>query len=82
MVDRIKYLMKKLFQRRTTITLVARNPRVEEAKKLEDGGRNSYHIAIFFMVSILAGVALLVGRVQHSDRYVAYYHKGSVDENV
>ena len=32
------------------------------------------------MVSILAGVALLVGRVQHSDQYLKYYRKGSVVE--
>lgn len=38
-------------------------------KNSEDSGRNPYHIAIFHMVSILAGVA---------QQYFEYYHKDSV----
>ena len=47
-------------------------------EKSEDSGRNPHHIAIFHMVSILAGVAQLVGRVQHSEQYLKYYHTGSL----
>ena len=47
MVDRITWDARKLFGGCTIITLVARNMNLEIMEKLEDGGGNAYHIAIF-----------------------------------
>ena len=47
MVDRTTCDVKRLFGGWTITTLVARNMNLEIMERLEDGGGNAYHIAIF-----------------------------------